>query len=793
MPEHEPLVTDSEVPVTGGVSKLGIQPSPPTTTTSIASSSSAMAGITHPNLPQDILDLIFASLCPPPPSQWIHGTVSDSSGKPRHAPSQPPDVIWGEYLDQFGDAHPVNTLLLGDTKAQGAQNPNYVEYKTATQTLAAVTRTCSWARELAERYLYRYVLLVRGRQLAGFVAAVEGRLGLDLDVRSARQGESEGGVGFSRLGRYVWGVYCFVDMMGEEDLTEWYRFELQLEEWNRNRKRLGLLQSVPGSVGGIGGREKEGGKEKKRRKNKEGKGKEKSKADGVSDDLPEPRKQAGGKEEEEDHPTPPQLENASKPDRLAVAGGSSTTKTTKASSSAARRNRRKKAQKTDNLVKPLDEIGTFFRLHSAMLDDDTHRRRGMPFAARNLYNLFLRLLLAPASGTLLPNLTDLLCSWYIIARVSGMAKEPDYLSSWIPGRVTLHPRPSALDKIKTFTIRTPVKHPEYPAFHDIQVTLGGLSDALPNLETFDTVFLSSCRSFGGWLDRPILQARETAAERELRLISLREGEPERRSGTHPLKHMRVYRTACSPATIAAFLTHLRPASLETLLVRFCNFDRSGLENYSGTILLGHEALIDNGVKDSLRYMELISTPSRHFLTNTAEMKANPRLRRLTCLPYLDKLEELVVDFQGLFGDIGKSGGLKEEDMDLLRGNACLPPNLETLKVICVWSSGSEEWFYTPPVGEYVISSEDVTMFVAGFWTAHEEGLLRLCETLRRLVLVLPDGMKRISRVDDSLEGIEMARERERGVIEQAGRYFGERGLEFVVERGMDVLNFARGN
>ncbi|KAM7198410.1 hypothetical protein V8F20_006171 [Naviculisporaceae sp. PSN 640] len=798
MAESEPLLTAGEVPITNALSKLAVQ-NREDVDQSFPTRRTISANMTVPTLPEEILDLIFASLCPPAPSTWIHGTVADSTGNTRHAPSQPPDTIWSkDWNGVEGNGYPVNTLLLGsgaatgDTDNGGEQNPGYVEYKLAMRTLAAVARTCSWVRDLVERYLYRYVVLVRGRQLAGFVAALEGRF----DGGLCEEGSSS-----TRLGRYVWGMYCFVDMTREEDLNEWYTFEKQLEEWNRGRLRS--VESDSGLVGKEGEEEKK--KKKKKKKKKERKGKENEKAGSVSDTMPGVRKEGDKEDEDDDNQTASTPEDVTKPsNHTGTPGMSSISKTTKASNSAARRNRRKKTQNTDVLIKPLDEMGTFFRLHSAMLDKDLFERRTgepMSFSPRNLYNLFLRLFLAP-SGTLLPNLTDLLCSWVIIKRVSGIVKEPDYLSNWIPGRVTLHPRPCALHKIKTFTLRSPVSHPDTihtwrAEFHDdIRPTLGDILDALPNLETFDTVLLSSCRGWGRWIQRPLLEANETYDEQNVRLCK-----PPAR--THPLKHIRAYRTYCSPANLAVFLRSLLPGSLETLLVRFRHLSHHALECHPGTALLGHDVLVDDAIKDSLRYLELVSTPSRHYLTRTRDMALNPRLRRLTCLPYLDKLRDLVVDFQGLFGDIrfperrfSDGHGLDWQDIEILSMGECLPPNLETLKVICVWSSGSENWYYSSaPVGKYMVSGEDVTTFVVGLWGSHRDGLLRCCKTLRRVVLVVPDRLTRISesgvlwrRDEETEEG----KARERRSIAEAGRYFEEKGVEFVVERGMDVLDSAEG-
>ncbi|KAM7197281.1 hypothetical protein V8F33_005709 [Rhypophila sp. PSN 637] len=714
-----------------------------TTSTLNLQQATSQSGSSVPSLPEDIFDLIFAALCPPAPSQWIHGIEKDGLS----APAQPPDVTWSDirrptstHLVGCNGHDPTNTLLIGHN-GDGMQNSHYVEYKACMRTLASVARTCSWARRLVERYLYRYVVLVSGGQLARFAAAVEERFDVGIGAP-----DEVGGTGLSRLGPYVWGCYCLVNMEREADLEEWYRFEMELDESKKKR----LLET--GLADGLGKDEGEAGKKKKKKKpkQKQGNGKEKESDQEKSQKGPDEAGEAVCRDADADR------------DRNSSNTAGAPTRSVQSSSTSTRRNRRKKTQATQQVIQPLDAMGEFLRLHSAMLDQDYGA-----YAPRNLYNLFLRLLLQPP---LLPNLYDLLCPWYCIERAVGTVKEPDYLFAWIPGRIKLDANPSVLHKIRTFTIRPPVVHlDDYPntgpngPWNCVSCHLGTLIDAFPNLETVDTCYARFTGYCSG-LTRPLLQ--ETDDERRQRILG-------QVIGTSPIKHVRVYATFEHPSTIAAFCKALRPGALETLLVRFHDVRNKLLHEYrAGIVLLGHEGLMDSG-SDSLRYLELISAP-------TEALRTNPRLGRLVCLPFLDKLEELVVDFQGLFGAIAR---LEDEDTDLLQRGGCLPPNLVILKVVCVWS-------YCQPVThyfssrEYVVSDYDVANFIGAFRTAHQAGTLALGSSLRKLTLVVPEQLRRLCRVGTR----NSAANRRKEALKEAGLYFDGTQVEFVVETGPDVLD-----
>ncbi|KAM7219042.1 hypothetical protein V8F06_005634 [Rhypophila decipiens] len=727
------------------------------------------SGSSVPSLPEDIFDLIFAALCPPAPSQWIHGIEKDSLS----APAQPPDVTWSPNNNwRRHDWGATNELLVGNN-VTGLPNFHYLEYKACMRTLAKVARTCAWARQLAERYLYRYVVLVSGGQLASFAAAVEGRLDLQMGGT-----DEESGAGLSRLGRYAWGCYCLVRMERWADLEQWYRFEMELEESKKKR----LLET--GLAGGLGKDEGAAGKKQKKKKpkQKKGNGKDKEK---------DQRKSREGSVVADEAVCGDDDRDRDRDSNNTAGAPTGSAKGKSASASRNRRNRRKKA--TEAMITPPDPMDEFFRLHSAVLQEDLHQgkdRRSL--APRNMYNLFLRLLLQPR---LLPNLRDLLCSWYCIQRAVGIATEPDYLPAWIPGRIKLDANPSVLHKIKTFTIRPPVVHKydyncfsgRYYSWRDISCDLGTLIDAFPNLETFDTCYLQSS-GYCDFLDRELLQ--ETEDERRQRIYG-------KVIGTSPIKHVRIYWTFELPSKIAAFCRALRPGALETLLVRFHLLRDLMLMGHMSppgvAILLGHEALIDSG-SDSLRYLELLSTPARHYLNYTEEMMSKPRLRRLTCLPFLNKLEELVVDFQGLFGKITHLGHLQDEDTDLLQRGGCLPPNLIMLKVVCVWS-GCTNPNVNPSSnseGEYVVSDYDVATFIRAFRTAHQAGTLALGSSLRKLTLVVPEQLARLCGEHESEESRNLAADRRKEALKEAGLYFDGTQVEFVVETGRDVLNVPAG-
>ncbi|KAK0629363.1 hypothetical protein B0T17DRAFT_491503 [Bombardia bombarda] len=148
-----------------------------------------------------------------------------------------------------------------------------------------------------------------------------------------------------------------------------------------------------------------------------------------------------------------------------------------------------------------------------------------------------------------------------------------------------------------------------------------------------------------------------------------------------IKHLRLYGSNIHEPRLVAFC--IACVNLETLLVHFeassTDEDRDKLPE--GKTL--NDALL--GLAGSLRTLELVALSEGHYLTRGRERPRKPENHRLTCIPELRRLENLTLDYRGLFGTLGI---LEEDDGDRL----ChlLPPSLRHFVLVCEWGT-AKDW------------------------------------------------------------------------------------------------------
>jgi len=504
-------------------------------------------------------------------------------------------------------------------------------------------------------------------------------------------------------------LYCLVDMNDEEDLAGWYTFEKELCAWGREVKG----EDVEGEGGGVPLTSGDWSRE-------------------LAPIAGEVVVQPGGSSESREHD---------------------------------------------------DVYHQFLRTYSALRDPcapyEGANGYGDTMDKGNLYHLFLKTLYA------LPDVTDLLCSWYCVQRAAGFTQN-------LGGGPWVAPDPVRLYKVKTLTLRL-VTHRKVGKMvvpnwwnwvillrgRDTNCSLRAVMEAFPALECVDAPAMVGITGPSTWWvgqdpegveewgDGPWLGGEYRQGVRRYRrgrgIDHIPGGAVENAPKVNPIRHVRVYHGCLKDVDLAAFCK-VSPG-LETLLVRFFKASRRDE-------LVVHEAdtrpSLDEGLmarRGTLRYLELVCGEAGPYLSRTQVMEMNGRLRRLTCLHLLDKLETLVVDFHGLFGEIPSSEFLGEQDVALL--HTCLPPRLVSLKVFCVWSRS----------GGFVVSHGDVAMFLDALLQFHGAGLLPLADTLRKLVLVAPYLLKKTKFNDVRLVL----------ALNEAKEYFERTKVEFVFEDGMDIL------
>ena len=148
-----------------------------------------------------------------------------------------------------------------------------------------------------------------------------------------------------------------------------------------------------------------------------------------------------------------------------------------------------------------------------------------------------------------------------------------------------------------------------------------------------------------------------------------------------VKHLRLYGSYLHEPRLVAIC--LAFANLQTLLVHFemttTDTDRDILPE--GKTL--SDALL--GLAGTLRTLELVALPEGHYLTRGRERPRKPENHRLTCIPELTKLENLTLDYRGLFGTLGI---LEEDDGERLC--QLLPASLRNFTLVCEWGT-AKDW------------------------------------------------------------------------------------------------------
>ncbi|KAK3937965.1 hypothetical protein QBC46DRAFT_365837 [Diplogelasinospora grovesii] len=148
-----------------------------------------------------------------------------------------------------------------------------------------------------------------------------------------------------------------------------------------------------------------------------------------------------------------------------------------------------------------------------------------------------------------------------------------------------------------------------------------------------------------------------------------------------IEHLRLYGSNINEPRLVAFC--LACVNLETLLVHFeagsSDEDRDRLPE--GKTL--NDALL--GLSGSLRTLELVALSEGHYLTRGTERPRKLENHRLTCIPGLTRLENLTLDYRGVFGTLGI---LEEDDGERLC--RLLPPLLRHFTLVCEWGT-AKDW------------------------------------------------------------------------------------------------------
>ncbi|KAK4447216.1 hypothetical protein QBC34DRAFT_427507 [Podospora aff. communis PSN243] len=148
-----------------------------------------------------------------------------------------------------------------------------------------------------------------------------------------------------------------------------------------------------------------------------------------------------------------------------------------------------------------------------------------------------------------------------------------------------------------------------------------------------------------------------------------------------IEHIRLYGSYLHEPRLVAIC--LACTNLQTLLV---HFERSTTDEDRDFLPEGktlNEALL--GLAPTLRSLELITLPEGHYLTRGRERPRKPENHRLTCIPDLTKLENLALDWRGVFGTFGV---LEYEDGERLFNT--LPPALRDFTLVCEFGT-AKDW------------------------------------------------------------------------------------------------------
>lgn len=148
-----------------------------------------------------------------------------------------------------------------------------------------------------------------------------------------------------------------------------------------------------------------------------------------------------------------------------------------------------------------------------------------------------------------------------------------------------------------------------------------------------------------------------------------------------IQSLRLYGSHIHEPRLVAFC--LSCVNLQNLLVHFeassTDEDREDLPE--GKTL--NDALI--GLAGTLKTLELVALSDGHYLTRGQERPRKPENHRLTCIPQLENLESLTLDYRGVFGTLGI---LEEDDGERLC--QLLPGSLKHFTMICEWGT-AKDW------------------------------------------------------------------------------------------------------
>ncbi|KAL1839375.1 hypothetical protein VTJ49DRAFT_1610 [Mycothermus thermophilus] len=148
-----------------------------------------------------------------------------------------------------------------------------------------------------------------------------------------------------------------------------------------------------------------------------------------------------------------------------------------------------------------------------------------------------------------------------------------------------------------------------------------------------------------------------------------------------IEHLRLYGSHIHEPRLVALC--LACVNLQTLVVHF----ESSTTDEERPLLPDGKTLSDalEGLAGTLRTLELVSLSEGHYLTRGTERPRKPENHRLRCIPTLTRLEELTLDYRGVFGTLGI---LDEDDGERLC--QLLPPSVRDFTLVCEWGT-ERDW------------------------------------------------------------------------------------------------------
>ncbi|KAK0707916.1 hypothetical protein B0H67DRAFT_603057 [Lasiosphaeris hirsuta] len=148
-----------------------------------------------------------------------------------------------------------------------------------------------------------------------------------------------------------------------------------------------------------------------------------------------------------------------------------------------------------------------------------------------------------------------------------------------------------------------------------------------------------------------------------------------------IEHLRLYGSYLHEPRLVNFC--LACVNLQTLLV---HFERTTTDEDRDKLPEG-KTLNDSLIclSGTLRNLELVALSEGHYLTRGRERPRKPENHRLTCIPQLGHLENLTLDYRGVFGTLGI---LEEDDGERLC--QLLPHSLRDFTLVCEWGT-TKDW------------------------------------------------------------------------------------------------------